>query len=160
MVALSAVIGDEGAAVTSSAKPSLLMQRLLPTDVSNLRQTKSNMERPDVVQAGSEVAQQDWSSLLIRIKQAGTHMRDLKSQSEEEDIRVQELLDQVRLDMKAASDRVRAAEQRALDIEERASRLIRAAEKRAEAAEHDAQLLQDRFAAFSELISQEFPIGE
>ena len=160
MVASSAVIGDHGEAATPSAKPSLLIQRLMPADVAYIRPIKSATERPKVSESGTEPVQQDWSRLLARIQHAGSHIRDLKSQSADEDLRVQELLDQVRLDMKAASDRVRAAEQRVLDVEERASRLIRAAETRAESAEHDARSARDRFSALSDLITQEFPVLE
>ena len=160
MVASSAIVGDESELATSSVKPSWLMQRLMPADVAKLRSIKSYTVRSKVSESEGEPVQQNWSRLLSRIQHVGSHIRDFKSKADEEDLRVQELLDQVRLDMKVASDRFRAAEQRALDIEERASRLIRVAEKRAEAAEHDRRLAQDRFTALSDLISQEFPVSD
>ena len=137
-----------------SAMPSSLVERLLPAGVMGLRPMKSPH---DPARAANVPFQGNWSGLLDRIHTVGSHIRDVEAETVEQDRSVKELLEQVRLDMKAASDRVRAAEQIAMDIHERAIRQIMAAEDRADAAVASARSAQERFAALSRLIEQEFP---
>lgn len=140
--------------------PSLLMQRLLPAGVTGLRPIRSPAIIADSTRTTDVSSGYDWSGLLDRIHIVGHYIRDVKAATVDQDLSVQELLDQVRLDMKAAIDRVRAAEQAATDVQERAIRQIKAAEDRADAAEASARSAQQQFATLSRLIRKEFPSAE
>ncbi|MCJ2106373.1 hypothetical protein MKK70_13470 [Methylobacterium sp. E-041] len=92
-----------------------------------------------------------WLRLLERVQDAARYIRDIEDRAQEQEFRVQELLEQVRVDMDSARARALTAERHAREVEMRAAKLIQAAEERAVAAE---QMLQ----RISQTIEAEFAV--
>jgi lysyl-tRNA synthetase class I len=88
--------------------------------------------------------QQDWSHLIDLMQTRFDECREIKSQAEEQDRRVSELLDRVRDDIRSARERVAAAEAYAQDVETQAEVRIKALEERAAAAQAYAMDVQKR----------------
>ncbi|GJD96740.1 hypothetical protein OCOJLMKI_3965 [Methylobacterium iners] len=88
--------------------------------------------------------QQDWSHLIDLMQTKFEECREIKSQAEEQDKRVSELLDRVRDDIRAARERVAAAEAYAQDVETQAETRIKALEERAASAQAYAMDVQKR----------------
>lgn len=88
--------------------------------------------------------QQDWSHLIDLMQTKFDECREIKSQAEEQDRRVSELLDRVRDDIRSARERVAAAEAYAQDVETQAEVRIKALEERAAAAQAYAMDVQKR----------------
>lgn len=103
---------------------------------------------------------QDWSKLIDRIQHAAGHVRDVKAQAHEQDLRVQQLLDRVREDMKAAADRVRAADARVVEMQARSEALLKAADHRVKEAEDRARIAEEWLARVYDTIDSEFTIKQ
>ncbi|MCJ2095254.1 hypothetical protein MKK67_22505 [Methylobacterium sp. J-072] len=88
-----------------------------------------------------------WPGLLERVQGAARHIRDVEDRAQEQELHVQELLEQMRVDMDAARARVQAAEQQTRDVHAQATRMIQAAEERADAAEQMLQRIADTIEA-------------
>ncbi len=123
---------------------------------SILRIVHANLEQDPLPSAASLPSNEDWSSLIDRVRAAAVRARDVEAQAQEQEQRVQELLERVREDIKRAGDKVRAAEIKAAKIEADADLRIRAAEDRAAAAEERARIAEDWLRRVHEVISDEF----
>lgn len=88
-----------------------------------------------VVVLGSLPTAAKWSSLLERVRGAAHYIREVEDRAQDYELRVQDLVDQVRADLRDADAKVRAAEQRTDEVQAQATILIRAAEERAASAE-------------------------
>ena len=97
-----------------------------------------------------------WADLIERVRAAAHHLRQTEADAEQQDRRVQDLLEKVREDVAHASERVKAAEARAREIEARAEVSIRAAEARAEAAEKRAAVAEEWLTRVQDAITREF----
>lgn len=105
---------------------------------------------------------QDWSDLIERVRAAAARVREVEADAHDQELRVRELLDRVREDMKAVNDRALAAEAHARDVQARTDALLRAAEERVRAAETRAQIAEEWLAQVSQTIVDEFngPVPE
>lgn len=83
-------------------------------------------------------------------------MRSVEASAQEQDLRVQQILDKVRADIAEAEDRVRAADARLLDANERAAALLTAAEERIQEAEQRARIAEEWLARVEKTITSEF----
>jgi small-conductance mechanosensitive channel len=101
---------------------------------------------------------QEWSSLIERVRQAGSYTRQIEAQAQEQELRVQELLDHVREDMKRAAERVRETDARAAEIQARSEALLRAADERVRAAEERARIAEEWLMRVYETVSSEFTL--
>lgn len=99
-----------------------------------------------------------WPGVLDRVRGAAQYIRQVEDRAQDYELRVQELLEQVRADMRDADAKVQAAEQRAREIQARADALIGAAEQRARAAEERAVSAEDWLRRISEAIETEFVV--
>ncbi|MCJ2038227.1 hypothetical protein MKK55_04540 [Methylobacterium sp. J-059] len=99
---------------------------------------------------------EDWSKLIERVRQAAQHARDIEAQAQEQELRVQALLDRVRQDVRDAAERVRDAEARSADIQSRADALLKAADEKLLAAEERARISEEWLARVQETIVAEF----
>ncbi len=99
---------------------------------------------------------QDWSDLIERVRAAAARVREVEADAQEQELRVRELLDRVREDMKAANERALAAETHARDVQIRTEALLRAAEERVRTAETRAQMAEEWLAQVSQTIVDEF----
>lgn len=99
------------------------------------------------------------ASLLDRVRDAASYIRDVEDRAQEQEFRTQELLDQVRADMQVARSQVQAAEQRTREIQAQANALIKAAEDRARAAEERAENAEGWLRRVAEAIESEFAPG-
>lgn len=97
-----------------------------------------------------------WADLIERVRAAAHHVRQTEADAEQQERRVQDLLEKVREDIAHANDRVKAAEARAREIEARAEVSIRTAEARAEAAEKRAAVAEEWLTRVHEAITREF----
>ena len=102
----------------------------------------------------------DWSKLIDRIREAANHTREIEAQSQEQELRVQQLLDRAREDLKAAADRVRAADARVAEMQARSEALLKAADEREKAAEERARIAEDWLARVYETIASEFTLEQ
>lgn len=100
----------------------------------------------------------DWPGLLERVRGAAHYMRNVESRAQEQEFRVQELLEQVRADMQDAHARIQAAEQRTRDVQVQANKLIQAAEDRARIAQERTDTVESWLLKISEAIDTEFVV--
>jgi len=105
---------------------------------------------------GVPTPSKDWPSLLERVRGAAHHMRTIESRAQEQEFRVQELLEQVRADMQDAHARIQVAEQRARDVQAQANKMVQAAEDRARVAQERIVTLEGWLVQISETIDTEF----
>ena len=103
---------------------------------------------------------QDWSKLIDRIGQAAKHAREVEAQSQEQELRVQQLLDRARDDLKAAAERVRGADARVAEMQARSEAVLKSAEERVKAAEERARIAEDWLARVYETIASEFKVEQ
>ena len=103
---------------------------------------------------------QDWSRLIDRIRDASTHARKVEAQSQEQELRVQQLLNHAREDVKAAAERVRAADARIAETQARSEALLKAADERVKAAEERARIAEEWLTQVYETIASEFAIEQ
>ncbi|WP_375409421.1 hypothetical protein [uncultured Methylobacterium sp.] len=103
---------------------------------------------------------QDWSKLIDRIRDASTRAREVEAQSQEQELRVQQLLNCAREDVKAAAERVRAADARVAETQARSEALLKAAEERVNAAEERARIAEEWLTQVYETIATEFTIEQ
>ncbi|SDM90934.1 hypothetical protein SAMN05216360_104223 [Methylobacterium phyllostachyos] len=99
-----------------------------------------------------------WSSLLERVRGAAHYIRAVEDRAQDYELRVQDLVDQVRADLREADAKVRAAEQRTDEVQAQATTLIRAAEERARAAEERAASAEEWLRRIAETIESEFVV--
>ena len=100
----------------------------------------------------------NWPGLLERVRGAAHYMRKVEGRAQEQEFRVQELLEQVRADMQDAHARVQAAEQRTREIQAQANKLIQAAEERARVAQERTATVEGWLMQISETIDTEFVV--
>lgn len=98
----------------------------------------------------------DWSNLIEQIRAAAKHARDVESKAQEQELRVQQLLEQVRQDLQEARARVEAAEERSRDAQAQADAQVSAAEERTRAAEERAQTAEHWLVRVRDAISAGF----
>ena len=118
----------------------------------------SAMPEAKVVVLGTLPTAAKWSSLLERVRGAAHYIREVEDRAQDYELRVQDLVDQVRADLRDADAKVRAAEQRTDEVEARAALLIHAAEERARAAEERAAVAEDWLRRIAETIESEFVV--
>lgn len=106
----------------------------------------------------AEAAGGKWPSVLERVRGAAQYIRHIEDRAQDYELRVQELLEQVRADMRDADAKVQAAEQRTREIKVQADALIGAAEERARAAEERAVSAEEWLRRISEAIESEFVV--
>lgn len=111
-----------------------------------------------VVILGTVPTAAKWSSLLDRVRGAAHYIREVEDRAQDYEVRVQELVEQVRADLQDADAKVRAAEQRTDEVQVQASMLIRAADERARLAEERAALAEEWLRRISETIESEFVV--
>ena len=99
-----------------------------------------------------------WPGLLERVRGAAHYIREVENRSQEQEFRVQELLDQVRADMQEANTKVQDAERRVVEIQTQADKLVRAAEDRASNAQKRALEAEGWLLKISEAIDTEFVV--
>lgn len=99
-----------------------------------------------------------WSSLLERVRGAAHYIRAVEDRAQDYELRVQELVEQVRADLRDADAKVRAADQRTNEAQAQAAVLIRAAEERARLAEERAAFAEEWLRRISETIESEFVV--
>ena len=99
-----------------------------------------------------------WPGVLERVRGAAQYIRHIEDRAQDYEIRVQELLEQVRADMRDADAKVRAAEQHTREIQAQADALITAAEERARMAEERAASAEEWLRRISEAIESEFVV--
>jgi len=98
----------------------------------------------------------DWTKLIERVQRAAQHSRDVEAQAQEQELRVQQLLEQVREDIRRAEDRARAAEDRAREFHARAEALVRAADERTKRAELRADTAERWLGLVQDTLTTEF----
>ena len=101
---------------------------------------------------------QDWSKLIGRIRDVANHTREVETQSQEQELHVQKLLDRAREDVKAAAVRVRAADVRVAEMQATSEALQKATEERVKAAEERARIAEEWLARVYETIASEFKV--
>lgn len=101
-----------------------------------------------------------WSSLIERVRQAGSYTREIEAQAQEQELRVQELLDRVREDMKRATERVKEADAHAAEIQARSEALLKAADERVRAAEERARIAEEWLMRVYETVTSEFALEQ
>lgn len=99
-----------------------------------------------------------WPVVLERVRGAAHYIRAVEDRAQEYELRVHDLLQQVRTDMQEADAKVRAAEQRAREMQTQAAALVRAAEERARASDERATHAEEWLRRISEAIESEFVI--
>lgn len=99
---------------------------------------------------------QDWSDLIERVRSAAARVREVEADAHEQELRVRELLERVREDMKAANERAAAAEAHVRDVQTRTDALLRAANERVKAAEDRAKTAEEWLAQISQTLEEEF----
>ncbi|WP_238273253.1 hypothetical protein [Methylobacterium cerastii] len=107
---------------------------------------------------GSSTLGKNWPEVLERVRGAAQYMRTVESRAEEQEFRVQELLEQVRADMQDAHARVQAAEKRTRDVQAQANKLIQASEERARIAQERTATIEGWLVQISEAIETEFVV--
>lgn len=100
----------------------------------------------------------NWPGLLERVRGAAHYMRKVEGRAQEQEFRVQELLEQVRADMQDAHAQVKAAEQRTREVQVQANKLIQAAEERARIAQERTAAVEGWLKQISETIDTEFVV--
>ena len=108
--------------------------------------------------AAAEATGGKWPSVLERVRGAAQYIRHIEDRAQDYELRVQELVEQVRADMRDAEAKVQAAEQRTREIRAQADALIGAAEERARAAEERAVSAEEWLRRISEAIESEFVV--
>lgn len=111
-----------------------------------------------VVVLGSSPTAAKWSSLLERVKGAAHYIREVEDRAQDYEMRVHDLVEQVRADLLDADAKVRAADQRTEEARMQAAIQIRAAEERAHAAEERAALAEEWLRRIAETIESEFVV--
>ena len=106
----------------------------------------------------AEAASGKWPGVLERVRGAAQYIRHIEDRAQDYEVRVHELLEQVRADMRDADAKVRAAEQRTREIQARADALIGAAEERARVAEERAGSAEEWLRRISDAIESEFAV--
>ncbi|WP_342105082.1 hypothetical protein [Methylobacterium sp. SI9] len=116
--------------------------------------------KPDakVVVLGSVPTSAKWSGLLDRVRGAAHYIREVEDRAQDYEVQVQELIEQVRADLRDADAKVRAAEQRTDEAQAQAALLIQAAEERARLAEERAASAEDWLRRIAETIDSEFVV--
>lgn len=99
-----------------------------------------------------------WSSLLERVRGAAHYIREVEDRTQDYEVRVQELVEQVRADLRDADAKVRAAEQRTDEAQAQAAVLIQAADERARLAEERAATAEEWLRRIAETIESEFVV--
>lgn len=145
------VSGSEGPVDNTSSNSAL-------TNI--LRLVGSFDELEDLTQPTHTSPSQDWSKLIDRIREAAKHAREVEAQSQEQELRVQQLLDRAREDLKAAADRVRAADARVAEMQARSEALLKAADERVKAAEKRARVAEEWLARVYETVASEFTVEQ
>ncbi|MGT2479525.1 hypothetical protein ACU4GR_13070 [Methylobacterium oryzae CBMB20] len=97
-----------------------------------------------------------WTGVLERVRGAAHYIREVEDRAQEYELRVHELLEQVRADLRDADAKVRAAEQRAREVEAQASNLIQFCGGARAAAEERAATAEEWLQRISEAIETEF----
>ncbi len=98
----------------------------------------------------------DWSDLIEKVREAANRVRQAEADSQEQELRVREVLERVREDMKVANERAIAAEVNARDVQLKTDALLKAASARVEAAENRARIAEEWLAKVSQAIVEEF----
>ena len=104
----------------------------------------------------SEAISGKWPNVLERVRGAAQYIRHIEDRAQDYEQRVQELLEQVRADMRDADAKVQAAERRTREIQIQADALIAAAEERTRMAEARAASAEEWLHRISEAIESEF----
>lgn len=97
-------------------------------------------------------APEDWDRLIARVQSAARHSREVEAQAQEQELRVQQLLEQIGHDICEADARVRAAEARGRELQAQ----LTIAEQRAQAAEERARMAETWLMRLQETILAEF----
>ena len=100
----------------------------------------------------------NWPGLLEKVRGAADHIRKIEGHAQEQEFRVQALLEQVRADMQDAHSRAQAAEQRTREVQAQANKLIQAAEERARVAQERTATVEGWLTQISETIDTEFVV--
>ena len=116
------------------------------------------MPESKVVVLGSVPTPAKWSGLLDRVRGAAHYIREVEGRAQDYELRVQDLVEQVRADLQDADAKVRAAEQRTDEVQAKATMLIHAAEERARAAEERAASAEEWLRRIAETIESEFVV--
>ena len=103
---------------------------------------------------------QDWSQIIERIRDVSKHVRKVEGQSQEQELRVQQLLNRAREDVKAAADRVQAADARVAEMQARSTELLKATAERVKAAEERARIAEEWLTQVYETIASEFTVEQ
>lgn len=99
---------------------------------------------------------EDWSDLIERVRVTAARVREVEADAEEQELRVRDLLERVREDIKAANDRTQAAEAHARDIQIRTEALLKAADERVKAAEERARIAESWLTLLRKTFVEEF----
>lgn len=131
-----------------------------PPAVSNVLRIPTTLDEPssDLPTTRSAPAE-DWSHLVEQVRMTAARLREVEADAEEQELRVQDLLQKVREDMQAAADRVQAAEAHARDIQSRTEALLKAADQRVKAAEERAQVAEGWLKVIKKTFAEEFEDG-
>lgn len=121
-----------------------------------LRIVSAPFGEDDAVSPTRQSPPQDWAKLIERVQRAAQHSRDVEAQAQEQELRVQQILEQVRDDIRRAEDRARSAEDRARDFHARAEALVRAADERTKHAEARAETAERWLALVQDTLNTEF----
>lgn len=99
-----------------------------------------------------------WPRVLERVRSAAQYIRQVEDRAQDYELRVQELLEQVRADMRDADAKVRAAEQRTREVQAQAEASVRSAQAQARAAEERAVAAEEWLRLISEAVETEFAV--
>lgn len=139
-----------------AASPQNLRSAADAASPATLRAIEPYEEKSSEAQGPLPSRPQDWSTLVDQVQSAAVRMRSVEASAQEQDLRVQQILDKVRADIAEAEDRVRAADARLLDANERAAALLTAAEERIQEAEQRARIAEEWLARVEKTITSEF----
>ena len=101
-------------------------------------------------------APEDWSDLVERVRMTAARIREVEADAQEQELRVRDLLERVREDIKAAHDRTQAAEAHARDVQIRTESLLKAADERVKAAEERARIAESWLTLVRKTFAEEF----